>query len=188
MPDRPTHAAFLRAINVGGRRVGNAELCEHLGSIGLSGVAGFRASGNVVFSAEPQSDPSCRPEALTGRIEAGLAAALGYEVVAFVRTAAEVREMAARKPFDAELVSASRGKLQVALLSSRAPTAARRRALALASEEDLLAVSGSELYWLPSGGVLDSALEMKTIERALGPITFRTQGTIEQIAKRHFAG
>ena len=52
--------------------------------------------------------------------------------------------------------------------------------------EDGLAFGERELYWLPRGGVLDSALDMKTIERLLGSMTMRTKGTIEQIAAKHF--
>ena len=35
--------------------------------------------------------------------------------------------------------------------------------------------------------MLDSALDLKAIERLLGVMTVRTKGTIEQIAERHFA-
>jgi hypothetical protein len=35
--------------------------------------------------------------------------------------------------------------------------------------------------------VLDSALDMKTIERLLGAMTMRTMGTIEQLAAKHFS-
>jgi hypothetical protein len=43
-----------------------------------------------------------------------------------------------------------------------------------------------ELFWLPAGGVSDSKLDWKAIERALGATTTRTMGTIEQIAAKHF--
>ena len=58
--------------------------------------------------------------------------------------------------------------------------------LALASEEDRLAVKGTELYWLPSGGTQKSKLDMKTIDKALGLNTLRTMGTIEQLAAKYF--
>ena len=43
-----------------------------------------------------------------------------------------------------------------------------------------------EAGWLPAGPISDSALDMKALERALGPMTVRTRGTVEQIAARHF--
>jgi uncharacterized protein (DUF1697 family) len=57
--------------------------------------------------------------------------------------------------------------------------------MALAGEEDLLAIEGRELYWLPSGGVSESELDLKAIDKALGKGTMRTMGTIEQIAAKH---
>ena len=46
--------------------------------------------------------------------------------------------------------------------------------LALASEDELLAISGRELYWLPSGGLMESAIGMNGITDVLGPNTMRT--------------
>ena len=80
--------------------------------------------------------------------------------------------------------SASKGKLQVSLLPKKPTAAARKKVLALATEEDRLAIEGRELYWLPSGGMLESELDLKAIEDALGPGTMRTKGTIEQIAAK----
>ena len=57
----------------------------------------------------------------------------------------------------------------------------------MAGEEDRLALRGSELYWLPSGGMRDSGLDLRALEAGLGPWTMRTKGTIEQIAARHCA-
>jgi hypothetical protein len=55
----------------------------------------------------------------------------------------------------------------------------------MATDEDRLAIAGSELYWLPSGGLLESSLDLKAIEAALGPDTRRTMGTIEHIAAKY---
>jgi hypothetical protein len=62
---------------------------------------------------------------------------------------------------------------------------ARKEALALAGDEDRLAIEGSELYWLPSGPISESSLDLRTLESELGPWTMRTMGTIEQIAAKH---
>jgi uncharacterized protein (DUF1697 family) len=45
-------------------------------------------------------------------------------------------------------------------------------------------IEGRELYWLPSGGLLESDLDLKAIEKLLGADTRRTMGTIEQIAAK----
>ena len=61
-----------------------------------------------------------------------------------------------------------------------------RVSVSLASEQDRLALKGTELYWLPSGGTQQSALDMKAIDRSIGLNTIRTQGTIEQMASKFF--
>ncbi len=174
------YAAFLRGMNVGGHRLTNDELCSCFLELGFREVASFRASGNVVFNAGAQT-----PAALTARIEDGLAAALGYAVPTFVRAAEEVRAIAAMQPFPQELVRASEGKLQVAMLSSPPSSHARDALLALESDLDRLAFGERELYWLPSGRMLESALDMNTIEKLLGSMTMRTKSTIEHIASRY---
>lgn len=176
------YAAFLRGMNVGGHRVKSDELRSLFEALGFTDVSVFRASGNVVFTAtrEPVAE-------LTVRSEAGLEEALGYAVPTFLRTAEEVRAIAAAQPFDPSQVEASKGKLQVTMLSSAPTNRAREDALALSTGEDLLTLEGRELYWLPSGGILDSALDLKTIAKLLGVGTTRTKNTVEQIAAKHFA-
>lgn len=179
------HVAFLRAINVAGRRLTNDDLRARFVDMGFADVATFRASGNVAFTADGSEVGQRAVQNLRERIEMGLADALGYAVPTFIRDAAAVRAIAAATPFDRERLSRSAGKLQVALLASSPTPQAQEQALALAGERDGLVFSERELYWLPSGGVLDSALDMKTIERLLGSMTMRTKNTIEQIAGKH---
>jgi len=175
------HVAFLRGMNLGGRRIKNDALRRHFEQMGFEDVATFRASGNVIFAAHGDE----REAELAQRVEAELAERLGYEVLVFLRGIDEVAAIAARRPFDPERVERSSGKLQVSLLQAKPTAARRRKALALATGEDLLALEGRELYWLPSGGLLDSALDLKALESILGQGTRRTMGTIEQIATRY---
>jgi uncharacterized protein (DUF1697 family) len=177
------YAAFLRGINVGGHRITNDELRAACEAVGLEDVATFRASGNVIFTAGDGQDP----KAIVDRIETGLGGTLGYEVPVFLRTAAEVTAIAGHQPFPAELVEASAGKLQVSLLAATPSAQARKTVLALADDEDRLAIRGRELYWLPSGGMMESELDQDAIEAALGLSTRRTKGTMEQVAAKFFA-
>lgn len=176
------YVAFLRGMNLGKRRIENPELAAEFERLGCVEVATFRASGNVVFTAEAASEA-----ALGERIEAGLRDGLGYEVPVYLRDLAEVAAIADRAPFDPAAVAASKGKLQVTMLAAKPAAKARRAVLDLATPEDQLAIAGRELYWLPNGGTIDSELDLKAIERALGPGTMRTMGTIAQIAAKHCA-
>jgi uncharacterized protein (DUF1697 family) len=175
------YVAFLRGMNLGGRRITNDDLRSHFEALGCAEVATFRASGNVVFAADGE-----KPAALSERLEAGLGESLGYEVPVFLRGAEELRGIAAAEPFGAKAVEASAGKLQVALLRKAPPPAARKKVEALSTEADRLAIDGRELYWLPEGGLSDSDLDLKAIAALLGPVTIRTKGTIDQIAAKHF--
>jgi uncharacterized protein (DUF1697 family) len=177
------YAALLRGVNLGGqRKTGSAELRSCFESIGLDEVQTFRTSGNVVFETGRESRAK-----LAQRIEKALADSFGFDVVVFLRSAAEVRAIAEHRPFPARLVGGSKGKLQVALLPSKPPAGARRQALELATDADRLALDGRELYWLPSGGTRDSGLNLKALEKLVGPWTMRTKGTLELLADKHFA-
>lgn len=174
------YVAFLRGMNLGKRRIKNEELRTHFEAMGLEGVATFRASGNVIF-ATPKREAEAK---LATRVEAELDERLGYDVPVFLRSEKEMAAIAAQRPFAAAKVKKSKGKLQVSLLKKKPSAAVKRKVLALASGDDLLAIEGRELYWLPSGGLLESDLDLKAIEKLVGTDTRRTMGTIEQIAAK----
>jgi uncharacterized protein (DUF1697 family) len=174
------YVAFLRGMNLGNRRIKNEELRRHFEAMGLEEVGTFRASGNVIFST-PKREAEAK---LATRVEAELDERLGYDVPVFLRSAAELAAIAARQPFDSRTVAKSKGKLQVSFLKRKPTAAARKKALALATDADLLAIEGRELYWLPSGGISESDLDLKAIDAALGAGTLRTTGTVEQIAAK----
>ena len=172
------YAAFLRAVNLGrNRRVSGAQLCAIFERLGLDEVASFRTSGNLVFEA---------PRDMSAQIEKALEDELGYDVGVFLRTASELDEIVAYEPFKPAQVEASKGKLQVSMLSKKPTAATRKKVLALATDQDLLAFGKRELYWLPSGGTMESALDRKAMDGLLGPTTMRTKGTVEQLAAKFF--
>jgi len=178
----PRYAAFLRGVNLGSRRrAGSAELRSCFERAGLDSVETFRASGNVVFDAGRESRA-----ALTGRVERGLAEDFGFDVTVFLRTGREMERIATSQPFPAKLATASKGKLQVAMLPGKPSASARKQAMGLATGEDRVAFGDRELYWLPSGGTRDSALDLGALEKLVGPWTMRTKGTIELLWVKYF--
>lgn len=56
-----TRAAFLRAVNVGGRRVTNDELRALVEEAGVGDVATYRASGNLLLTVDESSASCVRP-------------------------------------------------------------------------------------------------------------------------------
>ena len=172
------YAAFLRAVNLGrNRRVTSARLKSLFEEAGAEEVATFRTSGNVVFEA---------PRDIARALEKHLERELGHEVVIFLRTAKELKEIATHEPFPPQQVEASKGKLQVSLLDKKPAAATRKKVLALATEQDPLAFGERELYWLPSGGTMESELDRQAIDKLLGPTTMRTKGTVELLAAKFF--
>ena len=174
------YAAFLRAINVPGREASSDALRSALEEIGFEDVATYRTTGNLVFEAEGAAGK------VATRLERGLKKALGFEVPVFLRTAAEVRAIASNPPFDAKLVMGSKGKLQVALLAKKPTAAVRKKVSTGSTDQDRLAIKGKEVYWLPSGGLMDSDLGMDGVTKLVGSTTIRTMGTIERIAAKYF--
>lgn len=176
------YVAFLRGVNLGShRRVKNDDLRRCFEEMGFEEVSTFRASGNVVF-ATPKREAEGK---LAKRVEAELGKQLRFAVTVLLRSCEEVAAIAAREPFNSKLVAKSKGKLQVSLLAKKPSASAKQKALALAGDDDLLAIEGRELYWLPSAGTIDSELDLKALEAILGLDTRRTMGTIEQIAAKH---
>ena len=171
------HVAFLRGINVGSHKASKQQLAAAFARLGFDRVSTFRASGNVLFDAE-RARPKPEP------IERELAKELGYEVPVFLRSARQIRAVAAREPFTPAQISASSGKAQVSFLARRPTKAASAKALALATADDPLAIEGAELHWLPKGSIRESGLDLKALDRLLGPSTMRTMGTVELIAER----
>jgi uncharacterized protein (DUF1697 family) len=175
----PRHVAFLRAINIGGRRASSKQLITALEGAGLENVTAFRASGNLIFDAD-----RAPASALTKRVDEALTAALGFEVRSFLRTGAQVRAIATFEPFTPKVLAASKGKLQVALLAKPLPTRMRDEVLGLATDADPLAVSGRELYWLPSGPTMQTDLDLRLLDTLVGENTRRTKGMIQEIAAK----
>jgi uncharacterized protein (DUF1697 family) len=171
----PRYAAFLRGINVSGTRVSKDDLCAPLTELGFENVTTFRASGNVIFDAP--REPATK---LAKKIEKALADELGFtKATTFVRSAAEMRALANDDPFPREPDQ----KLHVMFCLKKPPASV----LKLATKSDQLKIGKKELYWAPEGRMTDSEIDLKAVEKLIGPNTMRTKGTVDQIAERWFS-
>lgn len=170
--------AFLRAINVAGRRITNEALCRAVAEIGCEDPRAHQASGNVVLR-----DGRERRELLRA-LEEGLADRLGYPVPVFLRRGDEVRAIAAAEPFTSEQLAASPGKRQVILLTSELPDDTLDELDELVPDDEVVVADGSVLHWLPPGGVSDSALPMRRLDELVGGTTVRTHGSIQRLVAR----
>lgn len=180
--DRATWVAFLRGMNLGTRRLANDQLVDALHRSGFPGAVAYQASGNVVFA-------DGRPQhILEAALEAGLERELGYAVAVFVRSAQEVRDLAASTPFGDEQLAAGAGKRQVILLRSVPSGPTIEEIMTLVPEGDVLIPAGRDLHWLPAGGMSDSDMDMRRLDRITGGTTIRTHGTLQRLSARFLEG
>ena len=176
----PRYIAFLRAINVGGHTVKMEELRGHFESLGFANVDSFIASGNIIFES-----PSQDTEALEKKIETHLRDALGYDVATFLRTDAEVAEIADHEPFpDTEANPAN--KLAVAFLAEPPPAAARKALMGFRNDIDDFHFHGREVYWLRRDKPRQSKFSNAVLEKTLdAQATLRGIRTVQRLAAKY---
>jgi uncharacterized protein (DUF1697 family) len=150
-----TRIGFLRAVNLGRRKVpmrGLVELCERLG---YGDVWTHANSGNVVFEAKGTGS------GIERTMERALEAAMGFEVTTFVRGAAELRRAVELRPFDV-----AAGDTYFITFLKRAPSAAAGRALVAASNDfDTLVVVGRDVHWRMRGRSTETTVTRATWNR-----------------------
>src|SRR5437867_2148938 len=124
------YAAFLRAINVGGRVVKMDRLRTLFEAAGLRGVETFIASGNVVFESGRKNTGD-----LERAIESHLEKALGYPVATFVRSMPELAAIVDLEPFGSGSLEPP-DSLFIGFLRSATSKDARRQIASLSNDVD----------------------------------------------------
>ena len=174
------YLAFLRAINVGGHTVKMEHLRKLFKSLDLSNVETFIASGNVIFESKSKDSRS-----LEKKIEKHLQEALGYEVTAFIRTNAELAEIANYKPFrqsDLDVAVA----FNIAFLTDSLGDQSKQKLMALRTEIDDFHVNGREIYWLCQKKQSESTFSNAVLEKALGiKSTLRGVSTVRKMVEKY---
>jgi uncharacterized protein (DUF1697 family) len=173
----PQYVAFLRAINVGGRVVKMDRLRSIFEQLGHAAVTTFIASGNVLFQSKSRSAKKLEQD-----IEASLQKELGYTVATFIRTAAELTEVAALAPFktwnDENVVSR-----YIAFVAAPPAAGMAKKLKSLCEADDQFHCANREIYWLGQTKVSDSKFNGALLEKTLGaPATMRNVNTVRKIA------
>jgi uncharacterized protein (DUF1697 family) len=154
--------AFLRAINVGGHTVKMAVLKQIFESLGFTDIETFLASGNVGF--ETTSTNVCE---LEKSIEDKLQGSLGFEVATFLRTYAELNDIARFQPFS-ESALQTVVSVNVAFLKEQLDNEAIKKVMALDTPTDEFRVHGREVYWLVRTRQSESSFSNAVLEKTLG--------------------
>ena len=179
IPLMSKHIAFLRAINVGGHNVKMDHLRQLFESLDLSNVETFIASGNVIFESKTANSKS-----LEKKIEKKLHEELGYEVATFIRTNAELAEIAKYKPFTLLQLDAAVA-LNIGFLADPLDEPSIQKLMELKTDIDDFHVHKREIYWLCKKKQSDSKISNAVLEKTLGiKTTLRGMNTVNKMAEK----
>lgn len=176
----PLHAAFLRGINLGGRRLTMDELRRHFEAFGLDDVATYQASGNVVFD-HPGEDTA----RLEREIEAHLEDALGFTTGTHVRPLVALERLVGNEAVeDGDKDEGVRP--HVLFVRSAVDDEAAVEFRKMETPDDRFLVLGREIVWFRRGGLSDAPISYREFERILGDSdhTLRTLGTVRRIVEK----
>jgi len=147
-------------------------------SLGFSGVATFLGSGNVVFKTRAKDVAT-----LENKIQRKLQQVLGYSVPAFIRTRADLREIAALEPFENSEIHGA--DVNIILLADDLDEKSKAKLVALRTETDGFRVHGREIYWWRRKKPGTSLFSTVPLAKVLGvPFTIRSTNTIRKLVAR----
>lgn len=157
-----TFVALLQGINLGAkRRIAMPALRQSLLDLGLSDVATYIQSGNVVFAASVATR-----EELERRITDRIRADFTMDVPVIIRSPDEMRRTAESNPYEPGEDEPRR--LHVTFLD-RAPEDERVARLSnITFPPDAYRVQGSEIFVRHMNGVSGSSIDFARIRRTLG--------------------
>ncbi len=152
---------FLRAVNLGKRRVAMRRLVAVGEGLGHNDVWTHVNSGNVVF------DGTGSRAAVERALEKALEDEFGFECTTFVRTPAELKKIVDAEPFPM-----AAGDTRFVTFLKKAPSASAAKALeGLSGDFDTLVVKGADVHWRMRGKSSDSPLSRRDWEKILGPLS-----------------
>jgi uncharacterized protein (DUF1697 family) len=164
---------FLRAINVGKRRIAMTDLAQALTEAGLSNVETFIASGNFKFCGRGDEKA----------IEAALEARFGFMAETFVRTRDEVRAL-----YDLALPLESGAgvhTVQVGFLPTSPDETLRIKFARVANDLDHFTFAPGAVIWTALDRVTDTPFGKKGMTgKAWPPCTFRNVKTLGRMLER----
>lgn len=174
-------ALFLRAVNVGGRKLSMAEFRAALTDAGFEGVETLLASGNAVVATKAEAG------VVEAEVEALLAETHGLPTPVLAREADELAAILGGNPFrDMERDDPSH--LLVVFLRGT-PKAALSELAAYCTTGERVAAGPGCLYIAYGAAMAGSKLGMTVIERRLGVVgTGRNWNTVGKMLERLRAG
>jgi uncharacterized protein (DUF1697 family) len=168
--------ALLRGINVGGRNMlPMAGLREIGAELGWTEVRTYIQSGNMAF------DAAGKPAALEDALEKAIAAKFGFAPAVIIRSAEQLKSLAAANPFPSE--SEKEPHWVLVGLSKQEPKSGAAEAIeAKGQAGERVVEAGGALWFHYPNGVGTSKLSPASIDRAAGsPLTARNWRTMTKL-------
>ena len=171
--------SLFRGINVGGHhQIRMSELKELHEALSLKDVFTFIQSGNVVFNSDDTDVAR-----LQRQIEDGFEKKFGFHVEVIVRTAAELRDIIDKNPFQSQQSKESKWVVVMFLAVHPDDTAQEDLLKTYVGPEELFII-GKELYIYYPNGIGRSKLSHSLIEKKLKTFgTARNWNTVLQLQK-----
>jgi uncharacterized protein (DUF1697 family) len=178
------YVAFLRAVNLAGHRVVKMQdLKELFETLPVTNVHTFIASGNVIFDAAVKD-----PALLERKAEAALEKTFGFEIDTFLRSIAELQQIAECRPFHEIAAGGKGGTVYVGFLRAAPGADVQRKVKAVSTAVHEFCISGRELLWLRRDvpGAVDAPVP--ALDKVLGvPTTFRNVRTVKRLVEKYTA-
>ena len=169
--------ALLRAVNVGtANRIRMEALRDAFAAAGYSGAVTHIQSGNVIF--ETNDDEATA----AAKIERQITSDLGLSIVAILRSAAALADVARHHPF--ATTEGDPSQLYVAFLATEPTTDDVSHLSAMSFGDDALVVAGREVFVRYASRPSQSKLTGAVIERKLArPATVRNWGVVTKLVE-----
>jgi len=172
------YIALLRGVNVGGRSMLKmSELKAAFEDAGFENVVTYINSGNIAFDTHTVGEAS-----IANRIEKLIEDRFGKTVPTMVRKRSAIKKILASDPFAGKYETHK--QMHVLFMNGKMPEDKQTILLAEATDREMFAIDGTEIYALLLDGVADSLLGKSFIEKKLKlNVTGRNWRTVEKLAQ-----
>ena len=174
-----TYLAFLRAINLGAKRVfPKDDIRRVVESVGFEEVVAHINTGNVRFESRMRSR-----QRIEKTLEAAFAADRGFEVPTIVFSTADFREVA-RQTRELDQANPGLARHYVYLLKDELPKATVARIEELATDAGSMVVRGRAAHALLGPGYQAGSVDPLGAAKLLGVATNRNLAVVTAIAEK----
>lgn len=174
---------FLRAVNVGKRKMPSAPLTKLLQDLGFNHAGCFLASGNAFFETRKRS-----LTAMEKQLEKAVEDRFGFFAECFLRDAVDLQELATSNPFGLTVAEQQDYLVNVAFFKGPVTRKSMAEVFPLAGSYDDFAIHRGHLFWLCRGPkMMDSPIAEVLPKKLPSPTTLRKQSSLRRMVDKFLA-